>query len=464
MASGLTWANAGTDGGDLITAAATGGVPHPTGYPTYLLVAGLFQQLPLGTLAFRTNLLSAVAAVLASILVYATVAWLPDSPARGSQPAGLVAGFMFGLAPLVWSQAVITEVYTLHAFFVALVVLLVVWTPAFKKAAVWDGILGVILGLAVGSHLTSLFLVPAALVRGKGAKPWRLDVGALARRAAGLLSGLLVYLTLPMRALAIPPVNWGNPVSLGQFAWLVTGDLYQRRLFAIPVAGILQRLQEAGSLLARQFELPGILLALLGLVFFFKPSRLYFLTLWNAALFSAFAVAYGTADSYLYLIPVVLSASIWIGMGLGGLVNGVLPYHRILKPALIALLGVFLLLVAIDRWPDVDASQDGRAEQFGARVMAEAPDNAILLAEDDSSVFGLWYFHYALGQRPDLVVVASDLLHFEWYDDSLRATYPALAWPDDLFWPQTIAASNPDHPLCTIAWEQAEKIDCTGPE
>ncbi len=38
LAPGLTWANSGADGGDLITAAATGGVPHPTGYPVYLLL------------------------------------------------------------------------------------------------------------------------------------------------------------------------------------------------------------------------------------------------------------------------------------------------------------------------------------------------------------------------------------------------------------------------------------------
>jgi hypothetical protein len=52
LAPGLTWANSGSDGGDLIAAAATGGVPHPTGYPLYLLLARLFQILPVGSLAF----------------------------------------------------------------------------------------------------------------------------------------------------------------------------------------------------------------------------------------------------------------------------------------------------------------------------------------------------------------------------------------------------------------------------
>src|SRR5262245_14429377 len=73
LAPGLTWANHGADGGDLITAAATGGVAHPSGYPTYLVLARLFLALPFGPLAFRVNLLSAVCAAGAAALVVGLV-------------------------------------------------------------------------------------------------------------------------------------------------------------------------------------------------------------------------------------------------------------------------------------------------------------------------------------------------------------------------------------------------------
>ncbi|MBL6983191.1 MAG: DUF2723 domain-containing protein [Anaerolineales bacterium] len=69
LAPDLTWANRGADGGDLITAAATGGVAHPPGYPTYLTLARLFQMLPVGTVAFRTNILSMVCGLLAALVV-----------------------------------------------------------------------------------------------------------------------------------------------------------------------------------------------------------------------------------------------------------------------------------------------------------------------------------------------------------------------------------------------------------
>lgn len=57
IAPGLTWVQYSADGGDLISAAATSGVPHPSGYPLYLILARGFQLLPVGELAFRTNLL-----------------------------------------------------------------------------------------------------------------------------------------------------------------------------------------------------------------------------------------------------------------------------------------------------------------------------------------------------------------------------------------------------------------------
>src|SRR5690349_9897765 len=103
LAPGLTWANSGSDGGDLISAAATGGIAHPTGYPLYLLLARLFQFIPLGSLAFRTNLMSAIFSMVASLLVYKIVTQASSGPQEHAWPAGLAAGYAFGLAPLVWS-------------------------------------------------------------------------------------------------------------------------------------------------------------------------------------------------------------------------------------------------------------------------------------------------------------------------------------------------------------------------
>ena len=50
----------GFDSAELSTGAYTLGIVHPPGYPLYLLIAHLFVQLPIGDVAYRVNLMSAV--------------------------------------------------------------------------------------------------------------------------------------------------------------------------------------------------------------------------------------------------------------------------------------------------------------------------------------------------------------------------------------------------------------------
>jgi len=461
LAPGLTWANDGADGGDLITAAATGGIPHPTGYPTYLLLARLFQFLPLGSLALRTNLLSALAAVLAALLVYLILVRLPASPVAGNWLAGLIAAFSFGLSPLLWSQAVITEVYALHAAFAALSIWLALFVPSLASRARLDRLRGLTLGLAIGNHLTSVFFVPSILLAGAWKGRWQLDWNVLLRSSAWLGAGLLVYLGLPIRALSNPPVNWGNPVTLRQFAWLVTGELYQERLLDLTRAGLLERVQAWANLLLQQFELPGVLLALVGLVYFFKPSRLYFITLCNAILFSLFAIFYASFDSYVYLLPVFLSFAIWIGLGIGGLLQTAGQSARGLRIVVFTAFALLFCVLTASRWGSVDAAHDLRAEQFGARAMASLPENAIVFADGDRAIFALWYFHFALGQRPDLAILVPDLLPADWYLKTLQSVYPSLRWPEGLPWPPTISAANQPRPSCYLSSAALEEISCS---
>ncbi len=462
LAPGLTWANDGADGGDLITATATGGVPHPSGYPVYLLIARVFQYIPLGPLALRTNLLSALAAVAASVLVYGIVTGLPVSSAAGDQMAGFFAGLSFGLSPIFWSQAVITEVYTLHAAFVALTIFLALRPPP-RVPERLDRLRGLVTGLAVGNHLTAVFLLPVALLTGGWSADRKIAWKSLGRVAAWLVAGLLVYLTLPLRALSRSPVNWGNPVSLGNFLWLVTGELYQGRLFDTGLADALQRFQAIAALLVRQFDLPGLSLAFTGLIFFFKPTRLHFITLYTAVIFSLFTVFYTSFDSYVYLIPVFLAFSVWIGLGIGGLSRAAGRHARSFRTLAWLLLPVFFLLLTLSRWPQVDASRDARAEDFGTRMMESLPENAVIFADGDRAIFALWYFHFALHQRPDLTVIATDLIHFDWYAESLRETYPSTNFPDDILWKEAIIRANASRPICDISCFTSEEYNCRMP-
>ena len=114
------------DSGELIAAAFSLGIPHGSGYPLYTLVGKLFCLIPLGNIGFRMNLMSAFFAVMTVWLVYSLIYRITDSKV-GAFTGGLVLAFL----PVLWSQTVCAEVYTLHTFFVALLIRLLWW---------WDGL------------------------------------------------------------------------------------------------------------------------------------------------------------------------------------------------------------------------------------------------------------------------------------------------------------------------------------
>lgn len=473
MAPGLTWANNGSDGGDLITAAATGGVSHPTGYPLYLLLAHLFQLLPIGTLAFRTNLMSALAAVIASLFIYELVL-RAISPVDGKSNwlAGLASAYAFGLSPLIWSQAVITEVYTLHALFVALILYLSFEDSRLRfKPKQLDRLLGLSFGLAMGNHITTILLLPTMFSSKFFHKPILPDeiqpaekqqpgMYSLLRRLVWLGIGLLVYLTLPLRALSHPPVNWGNPVTWSGFGWLVSGKLYQGQFFIPSFSASWSRVQAVAALLIEQFGIPGLVIGLIGLVVFYKASRLYANTIWIVFAYFAFAIMYATHDSFMYLIPAFLCFAIWIGLGLSELMS--ISAQRFRQTGIVVglIFILYLFILAGNHWHQVDASQDLRAEHFGQEVLAQAPTNAIVFAKGDKAIFTMWYFHYALKNRPDLAIIATDLLGFDWYQQTLHTNYPNLKLPGPFPFSETVAAMNPERPFCYIEYTQLTNIHC----
>jgi hypothetical protein len=440
MARGLTWANQGADGGDLITAAATGGIAHPSGYPTYLLIARLFQFIPIGSLAFRTNIMSAFMAVCATLAVYEIVS------ASQNRLASLASAYAIGLSPLFWSQAVITEVYALHVLCIAILLLL-----SAKNSHHF--LFGLIFGLGMGNHITIIFTLPVL---------FNTEKKYLLQRIMGVGLGLTVYLTLPLRAMTHPPVNWGNPVTLENFIWLVSGKLYQGQLFSLTPGALWGRIQASAALFLEQFGVIGLLIGFMGVIVYYKPSRLNYNMFWITSAFLIFPLAYDTRDSFVYLLPAFLCFAIWIGIGLGNLMDIAAQSSRRVSLWIGSIFLAILFLQAIGHWRQVDAAHDDRAENFGKEIMATIPGNAIIFAKGDQAVLSLWYFHYALKERPDIAIIATDLLQNEWYQETIRNNYPNLTLPDFFMFPEVVSAYNPGRTICHVEYARSAQITCEG--
>ena len=103
------------DWGEMQTIPHVLGVAHPTGYPTYIILSWLAELVPIGSVALRANLLSAL---LVSVALGLTVAILLR---LGTRPVlAIAAALALGAVGTVWSAATVAEVNPLHLLFVAL--------------------------------------------------------------------------------------------------------------------------------------------------------------------------------------------------------------------------------------------------------------------------------------------------------------------------------------------------------
>jgi hypothetical protein len=445
LAPGLTWSHSGADGGDFLAAALTSGVPHPPGFPTYQLLLRAAIAIFPGEPARAGNCLSALCAA-AAVAVLADLArrMLPDHPWRGM--VSWVVGLAWAASPTLWSQAVISEVYSLNALFVMLLLwLLWCWrevATAGKRNRRWLVMAGFVFGLGLGNHLSLVLMLPAmatwfwAYRRAPGCTSPR----TWAVTFLGTVLGLSVYLYLPLAALGSPPVNWGDPRTPERFWWVFSARIYRPLVFGTPLHQVPGRVARwTGDTLRQLGGGPwGALIAFLGLWQLDRRDHAWWrLTGLVGLTYSTYSIGYFTDDYYVYLIPVWAVCALWLAEGLNwGIERAIQWLSR--KPDIGLAQGLRLAIVLMPLlvlpaasvaryWPEIDLSHDYEAENFLENALTEAKPEAVILTATDRPTFGLWYALYGMRRRPDLTSINVSLYAYPWYRQGLVTQYPFLA-------------------------------------
>jgi hypothetical protein len=465
LAPDLTWANRGADGGDLVTAAYIGGVAHPTGYPTYLFLLRIFQWfVPFGSIAFRSNLFSLVASLIAAGCVYHLI--INELDKTNYSPAfAWIASISFGVSPLVWGQSVIAEVYTLNLAFIGVLLVLIQGIQkngSSRKKVVLSGFL---LGIASGNHITALFLAPflAGVIYYRSVYKQGYRFKNLLLWGLSLLFGFAIYISIPLRAAQMPPVNWGDPRSWEGFIWLVTGRLYTPFLESPLNPQVVTTILKTVQLLFGQF--PPIIwpLILLGIWHTWKYNRTLFLVFSGLFLLSfTFSILYRSPDAWTNLLPVVLYFAVLAGIG-GAEIISLFPKDRTNRERLVVFVVLMgLIFHVVSTYPKVDASRDLRAIRFGDAVMASAPPHAILIADNDAEVFSLWYYQFVLGKRPDIVPIYDILYQQDWYITQLEHHYQDTDFGilEHQSFLLSLFTLNPNRTICVLTSSDPNPVAC----
>lgn len=118
------------DSGELTTAIYNLGAAHPPGYPLYTMLGKIFTYIPVSTVAYRVNLVSAFCGALTiPFLFMFLLKLMRTSEDRAARVRDyLIAAscsLLFAFSSTMWSQAVIAEVYTLNIVFAPMLLLAV---------------------------------------------------------------------------------------------------------------------------------------------------------------------------------------------------------------------------------------------------------------------------------------------------------------------------------------------------
>ncbi len=425
------------------------GLPHPNGFPFYMLLGWTWSHLPVGNVAWRMNLLSALTGALA-VAVTAHFA----RRLSGRRTVGALTGLLLAFTPTFWGYSLVAERYALNIALLA-GALWMAWEathqrPGWLRWAVGSaGLLG--LGLTV--HPSDALLVPFWA----GYLWWALPALRRPGRAWALMflalsAPLLLYVYVPWRWAAyaswplLPGIGRSQAVYQGLVhVWYEPPLRWDLVLYYITgLGGYATGLIEGGwrDALARlgdlwpvwQAEIPPwlALLALFGSVRWARRDARLLLTLVTFALFLTLMVAYiQQGKNEAYLLP-----AFWVlFFSAGHAVDLPFTGSRARLLGIVPVVAFLLLVPGQYATRDLSRRVDIRLWWESVFQLPLEPGAALLGHWSDFTP--VWYLQQVDGIRPDILALfppdVENVIQ-PWLDTEapLYLAAPTHGWAPDL--------------------------------
>jgi hypothetical protein len=425
------------DSAEFATAAAELGVPHPPGYPLHTLLAALFVRvIPLGDIAYRSNLFSASCGAAA-----VAVLWLLLRRLDVRRLAALAGTFCFAFGTTFWSQCLAAEVHALNALLLGLT-LFVSFDAARAPSRRTFALAGFLIGLTIGHrNLNLLFLAPLLVLLARASR------GAAQRRSllvcalGAMTASGLVYLYLPLAARRDPMLDMGAPVTFDRFCGVISAHAYFRHMASASLATNARRAWSSFAGLPANLGV-AVLAAPLGFLTWHRRDELARLVpfAWMAFTCFLFSTLYNVLDVASYLIPAFLALAVAAAVGFDALSNK----WRVILP-LAALVGIPTGLSS------VNLRHTSIARVYGRQLLESAPPLAIVISFGDTETHLLTYEQAVEHEGTGVIVVSANEID-DWYVQQLSRRHPEVVWPPARAaqaWLVDLAGrSRASHPIC----------------
>ena len=408
------------DSPELALASKTLGIAHAPGYPLYSLITHFFAYfVPVSDYALKCNIFSAFVSSLSIFLLYLLLVNLK----AGYIPPFFSALF-FGFSELFFKQAIISEVYSLNTLFFILFLYFLVKYELSRDARFLI-LTAFLLGLGFGNHHT---ILSAIFVFSLFYLFFNRNYRLILPFFLCFLLGVSVYLYLPIRAVADPPINFGDPKTLTNFWQVITRWQFGFGGKHYSFASFLNQSQDFLYFFNRQFYPALLVLLLMGLYLVFKENRRLFVVLFGIFLINGIITMYvlnpDENEFFLvheFLTPSLLVSACFFCFGI----------DRLSKKPFVGSILLFLLLVLTaykyyDQKPYLSQSDNIFAKKLAKDTLIVLPEKAVIIGESDYTMFPLLYLQQVEGLRKDVVVLDADFFMLPWYQEQNIKRLPFL--------------------------------------
>lgn len=406
------------DSGELISMITNLGVSHPTGFPLYMLLGKIFSMLPLSNPGFRINLMSAFFGALTPALLFMAFSVYfrkeENKPLRYFLSASMALLFIFSYT--LWSQSVMSRIYSLNAAFCAAVLLLFFLFNENEEPRhifLW----ALLTGLGAGLHLTlaafsGILWIHLAIAKFSSIKKyiiWLLFFFAL---------GISAYAYLVIRAHSDTPLKWSDINTVRHFLSYITQEQYGIKKFARGFDGVMVFLSYMKEVLLRELSPIAILLFIAGVIAAFirkfKYTAAFLLIFFSSIIMLLFYGNYTDLKlAFRYMIPSYIIMIFFITY----LFHSIYIFIKSV-PATITIISAFIAMMLALSFRVNSFESDKRdnytAYNYATDLLTCLPDGKSgLFASGDNNIYPLAYFKFVLNKKPGLSVYDNVLTVFK---------------------------------------------------
>ncbi len=373
-------------------------IPHPTGFPAYILSSYVLSFfLPSADYAWKVNLLSLIYTIVSLVGIY-SASYIITKQKFISFISVVVVSF----TEPIWNYAGMADTHSFGRMFLALLVFLAFYLEKKFNMRVWV-LFSFVVGFSLGGHLFIIYAIPWIIIwlvyfsfRKK-----HLSFNSIILGLLFFFLGFSVYFLLPLRSLIGGTYLDYSLATWSGFIRHVSGSDFAGLMFKAPIGILLVQIGDGFIKIYDWLGLSTVILIILGMVYGIKKYLKYLiLVLFVVISLLTFASTYPTSDSSRYFGWILLLCAIFITFGLS--------YIQTLLPKKIG--HVFVLLFAfllVYRMINTNYIEVDKHDNFSAVNYA---NSAFSVVEQNGVILSWWHYMTPLRYKQDVDLLRPDIL------------------------------------------------------